>query len=610
MAGEGASADALPVFLVAYSMKSLIRSHSPLALFSLAMVALMCVLPFLVPIHLFPMTSFYGEWLAAALGLGASLLLLRPKSWQPFQFPLVALVPLGLIMVLGIQVWAGLAVYWQQHFLVGLYLLWAALLVVLGAELRREYGLEKLVGALAWALILGGVLVFVVDLLQMLGWQGSWLIAIHLDGHGYSANMGQVNHAANYLGLALASLLYLAATHRLPKFMAPVIALGLLFALALTGQRMGWIYVTMLSLGSWLVGRKTSPVAWRTLWLIPAFIALQLLIPLLPVAEGLVMPAEKVVNSMQGGSIRLELARQAWHIFMAHPWLGAGWGQFAWQDFLLAEQFPNHFGRHTNAHNLVLQLLAETGLAGASILLIGAAAWLNGVLRAARTHEYWCLLALISVLGVHSLLEFPFWYAYFLGLGALFLGMMDERPALAKLELGPLLVAGFALFGALSLFNLAQHYPRLEQWYQTKSRKAIAQQIDAVPEMRKRSLLAPYLDFMLLRVLPDTPEFQAFRLEYSSRLIRFLPDAKDVYEHATILAKAGRMAEAKHHLRLALLRHPGRANGYAVKLLRSNDPALISLVQMALSFDLERNPPQGLNLKQLLPKPQPGAGQE
>ena len=128
--------------------------------------------------------------------------------------------------------------------------------------------------------------------------------------------------------------------------------------------------------------------------------------------------------------------------------------------------------------------------------------------------------------------------------------------------------------------------------------------------MRKRSLLAPYADFMLLRVLPDAPEFQAFRLEYSSRLIRFLPDGRDVYEHATILAKDRRMYEAKEHLRLALMRHPGIANGYAVKLLNTSDLSLMPLVQMALAFDLERNPPQGINLERLLPKPRPDVKQE
>ena len=44
---------------------------------SLAMAGLMCVLPFMQPYHRFPLTSFYSEWLAFALGLAAAALLLK-----------------------------------------------------------------------------------------------------------------------------------------------------------------------------------------------------------------------------------------------------------------------------------------------------------------------------------------------------------------------------------------------------------------------------------------------------------------------------------------------------------------------------------------------------
>jgi hypothetical protein len=37
-------------------------------------------LPFLQPYHRFPLTSFYSEWLAFALGLAAVLPLLRRES--------------------------------------------------------------------------------------------------------------------------------------------------------------------------------------------------------------------------------------------------------------------------------------------------------------------------------------------------------------------------------------------------------------------------------------------------------------------------------------------------------------------------------------------------
>mgnify|MGYP000340685342 CR=1 FL=1 len=40
------------------------------ARFSLLCTVLLCTLPFLQPYHLYPLTTFYSEWLAFALGLG------------------------------------------------------------------------------------------------------------------------------------------------------------------------------------------------------------------------------------------------------------------------------------------------------------------------------------------------------------------------------------------------------------------------------------------------------------------------------------------------------------------------------------------------------------
>ncbi|MGH8649073.1 MAG: hypothetical protein ACREUP_07170, partial [Burkholderiales bacterium] len=56
-------------------------------------------LPFLQPYHRFPLTSFYSEWLAFALGLAAALPLLGRNAWRDAAVPIIALAPLGLAML-------------------------------------------------------------------------------------------------------------------------------------------------------------------------------------------------------------------------------------------------------------------------------------------------------------------------------------------------------------------------------------------------------------------------------------------------------------------------------------------------------------------------------
>lgn len=536
----------------------------------------MCSLPFLVPHHANPLTTFYGELTAVGLGLAAAFMLLRPAVWQPINLPVIVLVPLGLMAVLGVQVASGLAVYWQQHMLAALYLAWAALMVVLGAQLRREIGLEKIVPLLAWSVLVGGVLSAIVVGMQVTGFDKFAFVVPYKAGR-YAANLAQVNHLANYLGLALGSLLYLYATERLRGGWVVVFGLMMLAALALTGARMGWIYVVMLLVGAWLAGRRSADDGRRSkargaLWLIPAFALLQLLMPFLPIAGAPLMPAQKVVASMQGSSIRLQLFGEAWQTFLAHPWLGAGFGQFGWHDFMLAEAYPEHTGWNHHAHNLVLHLMAECGLAGAGILVAGALFWLLNVRRAPITPERWWLYALLGILAVHSLLEYPLWYAYFLGLAALLLGMGEEKSLQFRMDLGPVAVAGVLVFGAFSMVNLGTHYYKLEEWFMQGARGELKsaqfnRALDEMATMRRKSLMAPYIDFVMSRALPNRREFLEDKLAINGQVIRFLQGEQEVYSQAALLALAGRQQEARLQLQRAMIRHPGWAPRFHRQLL-------------------------------------------
>ncbi|HEY8976321.1 MAG TPA: Wzy polymerase domain-containing protein, partial [Burkholderiaceae bacterium] len=118
-------------------------------------------------------------------------------------------------------------------------------------------------------------------------------------------------------------------------------------------------------------------------------------------------------------SFRSEIWAQSLQLVKAQPWLGVGWGDFnlAWT---LTPFGARSAGLVDNAHNLVLQLAVELGVPLALLmtgLLLAAL-----VLAARRT---WRLagdaglgaraaLMIVVVIGVHSMLEYPLWYAYLL----------------------------------------------------------------------------------------------------------------------------------------------------------------------------------------------------
>lgn len=545
---------------------------------SLMLLAAMGCLPFLLPHHLEPIPSFAGEWLAVALGLLAAVPLLLRRYWQPLHFPVIVFVPLGLMAVAAVQAVAGIAAYWQQHMLVALYLAWAALMMVLGSALRHEVGLEKLVPVVAWGVLASGAISAVIVGLQMAGIEPVGWIFPH-GRSGFSANLAQPNQLADLFGLSLASLLYLLATDRLGRISSALLALAMLVALALTGARSGWLYVVALVMLTVFFRRRNPEnipemLLPASLVLIAVFAALQWLIPILHIGGVPMMPSERIVALAQGESIRLQLLEVAWRTFSASPLLGAGIGQFAWHDFMLADTVKHTAGMATHAHNLIAHLLAETGLAGTLVVLAGVGFWLLfQARRAAFSMERWWLLALLGVLFIHSMLEYPLWYAYFLGLAALLLGMGEEKTLQCRVDSGPVVVAALVAFGALSLVNLGANERKLEHWFAVgKTGKLGDAQLEAfaqdVSSVRRKSLLAPYADTATAIVLQLNRQEVGAKLAVTQQATRYSPTSTLVYKQAALLALGGQRSEALAQLHRALARHPAKAKEFHRHIFR------------------------------------------
>ena len=131
--------------------------------------------------------------------------------------------------------------------------------------------------------------------------------------------------------------------------------------------------------------------------------------------------------------IRMRFWNEAWMMFRSAPILGIGFKQFAWNNFLLAGQIPDAAsdeGIIDHAHNLIFQVAAEFGVSGLIVLLGGLGWWGWSLRRAQIDPPLWWMAVVLGVLGLHSMLEYPLWYAYFLGLAAVAMGAAErEAPA-------------------------------------------------------------------------------------------------------------------------------------------------------------------------------------
>jgi len=541
--------------------------------FSLAAIGLMWTLPFLQPFHQFPLTSFYGEWLALVLGLLALVPLAAKSFWRAAPLPVAVLPLLGFAAVLVVQHAVGRVAYGGQVMAAGLYVAWAALLIVLGSGLRRTLDLDGIATVLAWFVTVGGTLGALFALMQH--YQISDLPLSLIFPKRTSAvygNIAQYNHFASYSTLALASLAYLYAGGRLHWTGAAAAAAPLIFVIGLSSSRSAVLFLAFMLILSLLYAWRRGPGGRRLAVCVVLFVSGFAVAQWLAILPGLESSGgtETVSQRLVGGAgssgatniaHRLQIAREAWEMFLQAPFLGVGWGQFPLNDFEYRALHGSTLNTwpFNHAHNIVLHLLAETGLAGTLLVAGAALVWLVGLKRATVDLPHWWLLALVGVIAVHSLLEHPLWFAYFLGIGAVALGLISGRNLTTRLEhvvppLVVLLLAASALYAASVLYN----YRDFERLFAPgAAQPGSGEFASIVSRAHREPLLAPYADLAISAAMGLDRERLNEKLELNSRVMRFAPIASVVYRQAALLALSGEREAAESQLAQAARVYPG-----------------------------------------------------
>ncbi|MDN0075707.1 Wzy polymerase domain-containing protein [Crenobacter sp. SG2303] len=412
---------------------SIQRVATPLALTSWCLIA---ALPFLSRLHYVPLPQWFGEAVVVWLALAAWLFLL-PGGALPARLPRVSVWMLGLAAVWAVQPWFVDILFPGMNWATSLCFVALALLGYVTVALRERRGSVSVTAWLAWGLLFGALAQSLIGFCQVTGLAVKMGGVLFYDSSHPTTNVfghiGQRNQYAHYLAWGALATAYLACERRLKIWLATLIVLWLALSMGWAASRTVLLYAVAMVVIGWLWHWRVRETASRRLGLAftgvaVAILAGQFLVPLanhlmslfthshVEVASGVERLA---ANSDDMGARRFVEWHKAWIVFQAQPWFGTGWSQFGTQSVLLQmrPEFADaafNSGLFTNAHNLVLQLMAEVGVVG-TLASLGGFVWAIWPYFGRKARPEGALpLAMLAVTMLHSMLEYPLWYLYFL----------------------------------------------------------------------------------------------------------------------------------------------------------------------------------------------------
>jgi hypothetical protein len=377
-----------------------------------AVLALLLSLAWLIPNHVLPWLGFHGDaWIAIVLSVIALVFCFRTKF--KFDAGCASRLAMALSTIPLVQYFFGQVLFFGIAWINFIYLFSFAVVMGLATAWRRRDD-RGLIDLLLWAIIVASVTSVLIQIVQLLrlDYLSEWIL--RSPPSRQYANLAQPNHLSSLLMLGVVGLLWFVVRKKINIYIGLVIALFLMFGVALTESRTAWlVLVFLLGLVIWRrkVFTDNKPIyVVVSLAILFALIVLKL--------DDLYQALGFDQSGGQSRSVAKDPRWQAWSIFlkaaMLHPLVGYGFGQNAIAQFAVLESNLVLGGSYLQSHNLFLDFILWVGLpAGIVFSLFLLKSMLIEIFQI-NSVERLALVSLIGVLGLHSMLEYPLHYAYFL----------------------------------------------------------------------------------------------------------------------------------------------------------------------------------------------------
>lgn len=489
----------------------------------------------LLPFHYLPILSFRAEWVFAVIcsfgwfltkgNVGVPAFSRTPALWM------VAIVAIAAVVssVLG----QG---YGAEAVMVPIYCAFAASIYALVRALCGHDGeAPSLARSLAIAMLFSGLLAAIPAAFQLNRWDTGLLLVLPRGNlPSVVGNIGQANQFGDWMWLAITAAAFLGAGRCIGKITA-VLAMAPLTLFAITtGSRSVWLYPLVVLFGVWLVGRKDDEVTKHFSRLIFSALVMQGLVHLVLVALGgydafgLVSSVDRLGErgNAVDGNIRTAIWLRTLEVVKDTPWLGSGPGSFRYISLeKLLENGGGVVPVGEHAHNLFLQFAMEYGVPVAALFAVACCWWMKQCFAGRLSGAGIWSFSSILVIGIHSMLEYPLWFAYFLGIAAVHLAIVDEHlntERMQKIVLSVWAQRMLALLSVIALIVIGMQYRTIELPHEVM-RYQMASGIGAVAGL-------PHLNDEMLEAVDSIPEWSPWRSKAEAvTILGAFPNRDDAY---------------------------------------------------------------------------------
>ncbi|MGB8695019.1 Wzy polymerase domain-containing protein [Acinetobacter sp.] len=519
--------------------------------FLLLLASVSIALGWLLPIHYRPWVTYTGELFAFLSLFALAAIYLKDKIKLPvLSLPLVFLTIIPLIQYL-----AGELFFFDKALTSALFVFGFWLSIVIGYNLSVEKtDREEVFTGFSIVLLLCGTLTGIIAICQWLTLDAYIPGMVNMQNavRPY-ANFAQPNNMATFLVMSLLGCLYLYEKQKLKTWITCLCSLIMLLALALSQSRTSWVACCcILIYGAYQQYKGFIRLKWYyALAWFGLFIGFILILPAVTQLIGQITDAniaqtKDVIARATGDMSRLAIWEQMLHAIADRPWFGYGWNQTSVAYTLVSDHFQGPVWIRS-AHNFILDFVLWNGLLIGLPFLAYLGYWGYQLNKHVNSVESVIGILMIGAVLIHSMLEFPQYYAYFLLPVGFIIGLVQSQQANIKtITLSPNYMRVSYAISLIMLILIVRDYsvmvPKLNQsmrYEQTPEKITNQDQIYLLEEFNRR--------IAWIRMNPYT-KLNAQQLEDIKEIVLNYPTQYDLIKYAKVLAFNGYEQEAKHQL--------------------------------------------------------------